>query len=182
MECRRGRGHRVDVVVRHEHDAARGAGRDAGRVGRRDVAAPIVDTAEARVEQDVVEVAVVGALELDEPVAAGMGPNEAQRDEHRLGARVDEADAVRGRDHRDDELRGLDHLGREVEVVRDPIRLACDRGHERGMAVAEDDGARAEDHVEQPVPVGRPDVGAVAALDDEVGRIHERREPARAGC
>ncbi len=159
---------RLDVVV---------AGRD-DRVGHRvgDAATPGQADRRVRVaelghvvgrdaDQRVVVDAVVLALELHDPVAAGVGPRDAHRVHRGFGAGDGHPDLVDPAGQLLDQLHRLDLVLRGereadalahplVDVVVDPL-----------VAVAEDDRAVAHPQVDVLVAIDVPDVPALAAID-----------------
>ncbi len=141
----------------------------AGAAGDRDRAflRPRRVEAGRRRPQDVVEPAVVMALELQDDAPARRGAGEADRRLHHLGTRGAEADALgAGHDLADEPRRlRLDFALPGEENA--PIDLPVDRGADRRRAVPEDHRAHAEVIVDQPVAVGVEEIGAFPALEDE---------------
>ena len=131
----RGRARAVRVVPRHDHRAARGGLRDAGRGGD-----PLRGQAGAGLGEQAVDVAVVGAGELQQLLAAGGGAGEPDRAHRRLGARRGHAQHVDGGHALRDELGELDLAGRRRAegraarggLARPPRRWPGGRG--RGSA------------------------------------------------
>ena len=99
---------------------------------------PCVARPGARLGQQPVDVAVVGARELEDLVAAGRGAREPQRAHRRLGARGGHAHHVDRRHARADQLGELDLAGgrraergaraRRPRPRRRPPRVARGRG------------------------------------------------------
>ena len=126
-------------------------------------------------EHQRVVVAVVGALDLDDEVAAGVGAHQAGAFQGGLGARVAEAPQ-----------RQLEALGEvladHVEVLRGlgevgaQRRLLLDRLHDLRVRVAHHHGAVAQVEVDVLVLVDVPQVVALAAVDED--RVRRRVLPA----
>ena len=95
----------VDVVPGGYEDVADMAGGDARgvRVGVR-VVGPHFGAAVVGAEEDPVGEPVVRPFELEDPVPAGVGPDDTEGQHDRLGAGVDEADPVGAWDVLDDHL------------------------------------------------------------------------------
>ncbi len=114
-----------------------------------------------------VEQAVVGALEGDVVVLAGIAAGEAERRHHRLGAGIGEADQVGRRHHLLDELGdGNFLLGAEREDRADVLPLPGGRIDLR-MAMAEDRRAVAQAVVDVFVAVEVPEPGTLAMLHED---------------
>ena len=128
---------------------------------------PRVGEARPCLHEEGVGVAVVAAGELDESIAMCKGSRKPHRGHRGLGARGDEPDPL-DRRHRVDELCGqLDlSLGRCAEAGSLERRLAhCLHG--LGVGVPEDQRPPGLDRVEQEPAIGRLEVGAVPAGDEE---------------
>ena len=135
----------------------------------------------------LVEPAVEVAREAHDLRASGVGPRDPAREPGRLASRVDEAHPLRARHEALDGLRPL-HLERMViaEVHAGggglPHRL-----EDRGMGVAEEDRAVADEVVDVAVAVRVPLVGAFGPFDVERERggvadvVAEAARDARAG-
>ena len=72
--------------------------------------------------------------------------------------------------------------GFQVAVVRPALELADDGRDDLRVRMADQDTARAEDEVEQALPVRRPGVGALGAFDDEFRCIERGPEPRGPGA
>ena len=130
--------------------------------------------------------AVVATRELEHPVAMGEAAGKAHCAHRRLGAGRDEADALDGRDGVDD-LRGELNLslGRGAER-RAVERGLADRLDRLLVGVPEDQRPPRLHPVEQRPPVGRLELRAAAAADEErllkphaAHRAHGRVDAAR---
>ena len=173
----------VDVVPGHDHRAARRGLGDAGR--RRDA---LGGEARARLREQAVDVAVVGAGELDERLAAGGRAGEPDRAHRRLGARGRHAQHVDARHALADELGELDLAGRRRAVARAERGGRGDGLDHRRVGVAEDQRAPGADVVDVDVAVDVEDLRALGALDEDRvaadrahrahGRVHAARQDA----
>ena len=145
--CRDG----VDVVV-GQHDRVAGDARRDAR-GRRD---PERHQPRAGAREQRVDVAVVVAGELDQPVAARRGARQPHGAHRGLGAGGDEA-------HHLDRRHGVHDLGREVDLALGrgaERRPACERigdgGERLGVGVPEEERPPGEHPVDVAVAVRRP--------------------------
>ena len=152
----------VEIVVRDDDRVRSGSSGHARR--RRD---PERREAGAGAREQRVGVAVVAAGGLEDPVAIRERASEPQRAHPRLGARRDEPHLL-DRRHRVDDLRGeLDlGLGRRAEARAAKRRVPNGLDRLR-VGVAEDERPPGHHPVEQAAAVGRLDVRAGAALDEE---------------
>ena len=98
-----------------------------------------------------------------------MGPGDPEGQHHSLGARVDEADPVGAWDVLDDHLGKLDggpgDVGEGVAQLGLPLH-GLDHGR---VAVAQEQRAVAEHHVEEPASVGGVEIRTVAVGEEELG-------------
>ena len=111
--------------------------------------------------------AVVAALELEDPVARVNAPRDADRAHRRLGARRDEPHHLDRRDGVDDLLRQLDlALGRRAEAR--PVARGLAIGLDRlGVRVPEEERAPRHHPVDVAPAVDVLEVRALAARDEE---------------
>ena len=135
---------------------------DARAVGQRQREHPA-----ARSGEEGVGVAVVAADELDDLLAAGEAARDARGAHRRLGARVDHAHHLDGRDGLAHELRHLDLEGRRRAEAGAVLEDGAQPLQHAGMAEAQDHRPPRRDEVDELVAVGVPDVGALAARDEE---------------
>ena len=154
-----------------------GVGLDDGDCGT-GLVGDAVGRGDAGLDGDVVVPAVVVLPELDEPRLAGVSASEADGEQGGLGAAGGEAHSLRGRHEAGDEL-GPAHLvgsrGAHVGAVPD---LSLDGLGDLRTVVAENQGAEADDVVDQLVAVNVPLDGSIAAPDVEWVGVHD----ARLGC
>ena len=109
-------------------------GRNARAVGLRHLGEP-----RAGADQHRIGVAVIAAVELQDPVARPVArARHAQRRHHGFGAGVHEADALHPRDARGDQLGELERVGFGGAVGPAATERAVDRGAHIGILVAED--------------------------------------------
>ena len=169
--------HRGQIVVGRDEHLGVDDVRDARRVGHG--GGEGLGRPRRRAHQRVVVAAVIAALELHHLVALAPGARRAEREERRLRPRRGETHLLGARDgaaqlvgQHDDRL--VDH-----EVGRPVLELVADGGHHRGVAVAEDHGARAEQVVDVLAPAHVPDLRPAAALDHEGELVGEARGPER---
>ena len=85
--------------------------------------------------------AVIAALELDDPIAAGRGPRDAHRAHRRFGARADEADALDRRHQRADAFAELDFERARRAEAGAVARGGRQRLHQAARRVAVDAAA-----------------------------------------
>ena len=131
-----------------------------------------------RVPEAVVAVPVVGAVELEHFLAPGEGPREAESEHHRLRPREGETDPVRPPDHAGEALREPDRKGvPDAHELHRAGRLALYRLDDRGVAVAEDEGAAAAGVVDE-APAPAVDDARPAPLDRNVVRLRRVAMPA----
>ena len=168
------------VVPGHDHGLARGGLGHARRGGD-----PLRGQPGARLGEQAVDVAVVGAGELDQRLAARRGAREPDRAHRRLGPRRGHAQHVDAGHPPGDQLGQLD-LARGRRAVAGPqLRGGRDGRDHVGMRVAEDHRAPGADevdvdvavHVEDLRPLGPLDEDRVAA--DRAHRAHGGVDPAR---
>ena len=180
--------HRAGVVERHRDRHVDGGLRDARAVGQRGEVLAVADLVVLDPDRDHhrVVVAVVGAEDLHDGVAARVGARDPDRVHRRLGAGVRVAPArqapaalqVLGDDDR--------VLGRGGEVRAARVAL-LHRAPDRRVRVALDHRAEAVVEVEVLVAVDVPDARAVAAARGRsatgraAGRTTRRRRRARRG-
>jgi hypothetical protein len=98
--------------------------------------------------QEGVAVAVVAAVELDEPVAAGGGPGQAQGRHGGLGAGVDQPHHVHRRQGLGDQLRQVGLGGGGGAEGGAPLDRGAHRLDDRRVAVAQDVGPVGADVVQ----------------------------------
>ena len=127
-------------------------------------------------EHDRVVVAVIGALDLDDLVAPGVGPHQPDRLERRLGAGVGEAP------QRQLEPIGqvlADHIQilRRLREVGAAGRLLLQRLDDLGVCVPDDHGAVAQMEVDVLVAVDVPEAVTPSAIGED--RVRRRVLPAR---
>ena len=173
--------HRRRVVPRHDD---RLGGRGRRHAGRRREA--LRGHPRARLGEQPVDVAVVGAGELQHHLAAGRGAREPQRAHRRLGARGGHAQHVHGRHPRAHQLGQLDLAGGRRAEARAARGRVGDRVDHRGVRVAVDQRAPRADVVDVRVAVDVHDLGALGALDEDRvaadrphrahGRVHAARQ------
>lgn len=169
-----------EVVVRRDQHRAAHRGRNAGRVrmGR-----GIIRGARGlEAVQRVIVVAVISALELEQQVAAGEGPRQAQGIERGIGAAAGQLDRF-GAGH---ELRdSLGKTGRDVvhRVIGGAARgLLLDGRNDARMGVADQHRSGAEDEIDELAAIGGPQAGASPAGDDDgeiVGQLEGTEAIAR---
>ena len=153
----------LEVVVVDDDGVGDDRGRDAGRGRDAERRQPRAGLGEERVG-----VAVVAAGELEHAVAAGVRPREPQRRHRRLGPRGDEPHLL-DRRHRVDDLRGeLDlALGRRAEARAVARRRRAPPRPSRGRRGRRSAAPRTATQSSSRAPVGRLEVGALAAGDEE---------------
>ena len=121
---------------------------------------------------------MVGAVELEDLLAPGEGPREAEREHHRLRPREGEAHPVRPPDHAGEALREPDRKGvPDAHELHRAGGLALYRLDDRGVAVAEDEGAAAAGVVDE-APAPAVDDARPAPLDRNVVRLRRVAMPA----
>ena len=151
--------HGLGVVERHRDRHVDDGLRDAAAVGQRGEVVAVADLVVVDADRDhhVVVVAVVGAEDLHDRVAAGVGARDADRVHRRLGAGVDVAPLRQppaARELLGDDDRVLGRRG-EVGAELDPLRHGLRDGR---VGVALHHRAEAVVEVEQLVAVDVPDV------------------------
>ena len=153
---------RLGVVPGDDHRRGRSGlgdarrGRDAG--GRQ---------ARPGLGEQAVDVAVVGAGELDELLASGRRAGQADRAHRRLGARARHPQHL-------DRREAIGDLGGQLDLALGGGAVAGalrgrrgDRLDDGRVGVAQDQRAPGRDPVDVGVAVGVPDAGALAALDED---------------
>ena len=175
-----GGGHRVRIVPRHDD---RVGGLRAGHPGAR--GDPLRGEAGAGLGEEPVDMAVVGARELHDGVAARHGPREADRAHRRLSAGADHPEHL----HR---AEAVHHLARELHfalgrsaVARAPPRRLGDSRDDARVSVPEDQRPPRANPVDVPVPVHVDELRALAPVDedrvvpaDRAHRAHRRVDAA----
>ncbi len=161
---------KIDVVVVDDDGVGDDRSRHAG--GRRD---PERGEPGPRLGEERIGMPVVAAGELQDLRAAGEGACEPKRRHRRLGARRDEPNLL-DRGHGVGDLGGELHLalGRRTEARPGESGLA-NRLDRLGIGVPEDERAPRLHPVEQPAPIGRLEVGPVAAGGEEGLGARRRR-------
>jgi hypothetical protein len=169
---------RIQVVERHDPGELGDLGRDAERLRHRDRVVVGADLVGGRGDRHHhgVAVAVVGALDLEQDVAARDGPHQPHRVHRGLGAGV--AEAPQRQAEALLQVLAANHgvLGRLGEVRAALDALGDDLGDPR-MGVADGDGAVAVVEVDVLVAVDVDHLRAVAV--SEVDRVRLGRLPAR---
>ena len=166
---------RGEVVELRDQRVTGKVGRHAGRAGCAEG-----ERARARLHQQAVGGAVIAALELDDPGAAGVAARQPQRRHRRLGSGADEAHPLHMRVPAADALcqLGLHHVGgAERQTVG--RRLPHPFQHQR-MAVADDHRAPGTEIVDIALAGHVEHVGALRAAD-EARRAADRAERADGG-
>ena len=170
-------------VVRNDLGVGDRAGGHADRARQAEHGHP---TAPAR--QQPVRVAVVAAVELDDPVASGGAAGQTDRAHGRLGPRGDEAHLLTARDARADGLGQQDLTGRRRAERRALGRRGRDGPGDHRVRMPEQHGSVGLHHVEVAVPLGVEDERALPR-DNRVrrpadggegadGRVHPARNDA----
>ena len=119
-------------------------------------------------------VAVIGTLELQDLVLAGVGAGHTQSVKGRLRAGGGVGDFLRARDQLDQLFRQLDSvLVQCTEVVQAMAGLLPDSFDYRRMAVTENVGTGAADVVDIPAAIHRLHPAALTAGDDEAGVLRQ---------
>src|SRR3989449_839575 len=121
--------------------------------------------------------AVVAALELEDRVAAGVGPRQPDRAHHGLGARADETHALHRGDGLDDHLGQLDFERRRRAVAGAPRGRARDRFDDGRRRMAQDQRPPGHHIVHEGIPVHVVELDPPGA-GDEVRQGPDRLEGA----
>ena len=155
--------HGVQVVVGHGDGLRRGGRGDAGRVGQ----AQRGDTGTGG-DQQGVDVAVVAADELEDPVTAGEAAGQAHRGHGGLGAGIHHADLLHAGTA--DDLLGQGDLPHRRRAEGDALGHGRLHGvHHHGVGVAVDHRTPGTDQVDVVVAVDVDQPGAVGGGDERRG-------------
>ena len=165
----------LQVVVVADEGRGGGGGGDAGGIGQAERRDP-----GAGLHQEGVRVAVVAPDELQDLVAARERPHQAQDREAGLGAGVDEADHLDGRDAVDHRFRQNILQSAGSSEGRALLELRFKGLGDLGVGVAADGRAPRADEVDVLVPVDVEAVRARHAVEDD-GLAADRLEGADGG-
>ena len=155
---------RVGVVPGHHDRGGRGARGHARARGERLGGQP-----RARLCEQRVEVPVVGAGELEQPLAPGGRAREPHGGHRRLGPRGGHAQHLDAVDPARDLRRELDLGGGGRAEARALRRRLGDRGEHLRMGVPVDQGPPRADVVDEAIAVDVDQLGALAAVDEDRG-------------
>ena len=123
--------------------------------------------AAARVDQQMIGVAVVAAFKFHDQIAPGVAARQTQRAHRRLRAGGDHAHHLHRWDQLADQRRHLSFQLRRHAKGRAVFKSLLDRSHNRWMAVSQDQRTPGADHIHIGLTVDVDDVGTFAVLHED---------------